>query len=145
MSYEVWVDGSVRPNPGIGGVGVVVKKDGYTITEVKKLVGDNISNNESEYMAVIEGIKTVYAINRRFGNEDCIVYTDSKIIYNQLETGWKINFEHFRKLNKITKELIASCDFNVKLVEIRRDSNVEANDLAQAVTLEEKERNSEKV
>lgn len=130
--FKVWVDGSVRDNPGVGGVGVVVKNDGNIVTEVERIIGDKVTSNEAEYRAVMEGIKTVYILNRT--NEDCIIYTDSKLIYNQLMNGWRINFKHLRDLNKATKDLIELCDFNIKLVEIRREENVEANDLAQACT-----------
>lgn len=142
MGYDVWVDGSVRDNPGIGGVGVVVKENGNIVTTLEKIIGDKVTSNEAEYRAVLEGIKTVYVLNRT--NKDCTIYTDSKLIYSQLVSGWRINFKHLRHLNKVIKDLMELCDFSIKFVEIRREENVEANDLAQACTKKyKKERMSE--
>lgn len=136
---KVYVDGSNRGNPGIGGVGCVFySDDGKVIKEVQKYIGDNITNNHAEYAAIIEAIKVLNKINKN--NEKCTIYSDSKVVTNQINSGWKINYSHLRKLNKKVRDLQKKLLFDIEIIEIRRHQNERANDLAQDITAREKAR-----
>jgi len=142
--FEVWVDGSVRANPGIGGVGIVIYLDGKLFEEAEQYLGDNITNNEAEYKAVIEALKRLIVLN--VARRDCVVYTDSRIVYSQITQGWKINFPHLRELKQKVHELISIAPFKVELKNISRWDNKRANDLAQACTKKyKKERKGETI
>lgn len=130
--YEAWVDGSVRANPGIGGVGVVINLDGKRFEETELYIGDNITNNEAEYRAVIEALKRLIVLN--IAKNDCIIYTDSKLVYGQLTEGWRVNFPHLNKLKQQINELLRIAPFKVEFKNISRWDNVRANDIAQSCT-----------
>jgi len=136
---EVWVDGSVRNgNPGLGGVAVVFYRNGKYVSDFSKIIGDYVTNNEVEYLAVITALEWLLENNTL--NENCVIYTDSKIVYGQLVLGWKINFEHLLKLNSDVRNMCNKASFSVMFKHLKRGLNEEANELAQKTTLKEKER-----
>jgi len=135
--FEVWADGSVKEsNPGIGGVGVIVNLDGKPFETFGKFIGENKTNNEMEYMAVIEAIK--FLRDKNVGKKDCIIYTDSQLVYGQVVAGWKVNYEHLRILRDKICNLLEMTPFNIEIKWVKRWNNRIANDLAQAITEEEK-------
>jgi ribonuclease HI len=132
---KVYVDGSCRGNPGIGGIGIVIKG----IEESNQIVGDMITNNEAEYYALIEGIKRILLLNE--ANENVVIYTDSALIHGQMVLDWKNNYPHLVKLHDIAEKLISEAPFKIKIEKIKRLSTKEhsrANDLAQEITEERK-------
>jgi len=135
--FEVWVDGSVKEsNPGIGGIGIVVNLDGKPFKTFGKFIGENKTNNEMEYMAVIEAIK--FLKDKNISRRNCIIYTDSKLVYGQVVAGWKVNYEHLRILRNKIRSLLEMVPFNIEIKWVKRWNNQIANDLAQAITEEEK-------
>lgn len=133
----VYVDGSNRKS-GIGGIGYVIFNNNNKLIEKKqkliKYKGSAVTNNIAEYMAIIEGIKRLRKINKT--KEDCILYSDSRVVVNQIINNWKINYPHLKKLNIMVQGLVKDLNFNLEIKEIRRDKNTLANDLAQGVTYE---------
>ena len=137
--FEVWADASVRNgNPGLGGVGIYATRNGTPVLAGRYalLVGDNRTNNEVEYEALIEAIK--FLRERNNDRDDCIITVDSRLVYCQLTQGWKCNYDHLRVLRDKAKSLWQECPFNVELRWVKRWDNEIANELAQAVTEEEK-------
>lgn len=81
---EIFTDGACRGNPGPGGWGVLVRKDG----EEKCLFGGepNTTNNRMELMAAIEGLRSL--------PRDCKVRltTDSQYVKKGI-TEWIVNWK----------------------------------------------------
>jgi ribonuclease HI len=82
----VWTDGACRGNPGPGGwAAVVVPPDGSADVELSG--GEpHTTNNRMEYMAAIEGLRSLPA-----GSSVCIV-TDSRLMLDSMTkwiVGWK--------------------------------------------------------
>jgi len=131
----IYVDGSNRKS-GIGGVGYIIFDNNNNLIEKKaKLIkrkGSAVTNNIAEYMAIIEAIKRLVKINK--DKEKCIIYSDSRVVVNQIINNWNINYLHLFKLNIEAKGLINNSDFDIELKEIRREENILANDLAQGIT-----------
>ena len=132
---RVWVDGSSRGNPGISGIGIVINFDNGHTEALSKVIGDNKTNNEAEYEALIEALKWLIEIN--VYKEDCTIYTDSKLVFGQVIAGWKINHSHLMLLNGKVKALLNSVNFKVDLEYTPRKNQI-ANELAQEVTLQAK-------
>jgi len=136
--FEAWVDGSVRGgNPGIGGIGIYIERDGHEVYRFASLVGDNVTSNEVEYASMIFILKHLDFIN--FKNEDCKIHTDSALVHGQVVKNWKCNFTHLRKLRDEVKRLL-NVPFKVEILWSGRLTNEIANELAQTVTAEELER-----
>lgn len=137
--YECWGDGSVRSgNPGIGGVGWVVKRNGIVVKKKSRIIGVRVTNNEAEYWALIDGLKALIRYNKE--KERSIIYTDSKVVHGQVVKDWNINYDHLEKLNRKVKNLLDKIDFHIEVQLIGREENESANDLAQKATSDYKER-----
>ena len=81
---EIYSDGACRGNPGPGGWGALLRKEGHE----KRLCGaaPDTTNNRMELMAAIEGLKAI--------KRSCPVtlYTDSKYVLQgatEWMDGWK--------------------------------------------------------
>jgi len=79
---EIWADGCAEPNPGPGGWGIVVKRDGET-TELSGGL-DHITNNRAELTAVLKGLQLCTE-----PGDEVTVHTDSKYCIGVLSGKWK--------------------------------------------------------
>ena len=79
MEYNLYTDGSARPNPGPGGWAA------YCV-ELDKLIGGTkscASNNEMEMLAILNSLSLVP------DNSSITIHTDSKMTIGWLCRGWK--------------------------------------------------------
>ncbi|MEM0089981.1 MAG: ribonuclease HI family protein, partial [Nitrososphaerota archaeon] len=76
---EIYVDGASRGNPGPAGIGIVLKLDSRTVC-FKRFIG-NKTNNEAEYLALLEGLKLAISVNAK----KVKVFSDSELIVKQLK------------------------------------------------------------
>ncbi len=104
MEYEVYTDGSCKGNPGPGGIGAVVYRDGaleYTFSQGYY----RTTNNRMELRAVIEVLK-------KYGAVDTItIWTDSEYVrkgITQWMRGWKEN--GWMRLERGRKQPIKNVD-----------------------------------
>lgn len=74
MPAEIYVDGASAGNPGPSGIGIFIKHDGKT-ESFSIPIGDQ-SNQEAEFLALIEGMKLCAAR----GFESVSFRTDSDIV-----------------------------------------------------------------
>lgn len=81
----LFTDGSARPNPGPGGWGAVLVKDGKIIEHRLGSEGDT-TNNRMELTALLQGYQML-------SHEDAVtIYTDSELCVNTL-TKWAASWE----------------------------------------------------
>ncbi len=86
MAIKIYTDGSSKGNPGKGGYGIIIKKDGTSI-EISK--GFRLTtNNRMELLAVIVGLEQIQQTN-----EEVIVTSDSKYVIDAVTKGWVFNWE----------------------------------------------------
>lgn len=83
-----FTDGGARGNPGPGGAGAVIyATDGRTeLATVSEYLGDNITNNQAEYQAVILALTKA----RELGATRVDCFLDSELIVNQLKLEYKV-------------------------------------------------------
>lgn len=137
MEYEVYTDGSCKGNPGPGGIGAVVYKDG-SVEHTFSRGYYKTTNNRMELRAIIEVLK-------KFGNVDVItVWTDSEYarkgitqwMDNWKRNGWmRVEGRKRRPVKnadlwRILDELV---DEHVKFRWIKGHSNEEGNETADAL------------
>jgi len=79
---------------------------------VKRFKKKGITNNEAEYLAVIEALKFVE------DNSTITIFSDSKLIVNQIKMEWHIKEERLRKLFEEVLSLIKekNIDFNIEWI-----------------------------
>ena len=82
----------------------------------KELYPDIATNNEAEYTAIIKGLE--YCISKEYKNVR--LYSDSKLVINQIQGNWKINYDHLRVLAEKVRELMENFDIIV-LHNVKRD------------------------
>lgn len=137
----IYTDGGARGNPGKAGIGVVFCNEREQI--IKKFgehIGDNLTNNEAEYQAVIFALKKFKAL---FGkalaeNSDIEIRSDSEFLVKQMNAEYKILDEKIQKLFLEVWNL--KLDFkSVKFRHIVREKNREADRLVnEAIDNQEK-------
>jgi len=124
-SLDIYIDGASRGNPGNAGAGVVIKnKKGEVIKSLKKFLGET-TNNVAEYMSLILALKEA----KKLGCESVSIYSDSKLMVNQIKGIYKVRDEKLNRLKKKVDELLGA--FRLERIEfIPREENREADRLA---------------
>lgn len=129
--FIIYTDGGSRGNPGKAGIGVVVCNEmGQEIKKYGEYLGDNFTNNEAEYSAVIFALKKFKAV---FGKtlaktSEIEVRSDSEFLVKQMNAEYKIMDEKIKKLFIDVWNL--KMDFkSVKFKHITREKNKEADRL----------------
>lgn len=90
---EIYTDGACSPNPGPGGYGVIIIRNGVRT----ELAGGfrNTTNNRMEILAAIEGLKALDARPDDSPERDVTVYSDSRYVVDMLNGGyaakWRAN------------------------------------------------------
>jgi len=118
---KIYTDGRSINNPGPSYIGVVIKEGRREIKRISKKIGE-MTSNEAEYRAVIEGIKEAI----KMGAKNVEILTDSELIVKQIKGEYKVRAENLKKLNKKVKSLISKFEkFSIK--HIPRDKNLAHN------------------
>tara|TARA_R110001592_G_scaffold52493_6_gene160574 strand:+ start:379 stop:792 length:414 start_codon:yes stop_codon:yes gene_type:complete len=131
MPISVYTDGSSKGNPGPGGWGVHIDKDG----EIYEFFGrdDNTTNNKMELKAAIEGLIFFKE------HQQLDLYTDSAYVLNGITTwikGWKKNgWKNSKNQPVKNKELWQKLDFQnsrhkVRWIKVKAHSGDRRNDRA---------------
>lgn len=79
---EIWTDGSYRASVDIGGIGVVVVKDGAVIDKISQRY-DNTTNNQMEIIAIITALRYITE-----PVQSLVIYTDSQYCLGMINKGW---------------------------------------------------------
>ena len=127
----IYTDGGSRGNPGKAALGVVFcNEKGQTIKEYSEYLGDNFTNNEAEYSAVIFALKKFKLL---FSKElakksEPEIRSDSELMVKQLNAKYKIKDEKIQKLFLEVWNL--KFDFGkIKFKLIKRERNKQADSL----------------
>src|SRR3989344_2958354 len=128
----IYTDGGSRGNPGKAALGVVFcNEKEQVIKKYGEYLGDSLTNNEAEYLAVIFALKKFKAL---FGKaiaeiSEVEIRSDSELLVKQINSKYKILDE---KIQKFFIEIWnLKIDFKgVKFKAIPREKNREADRLA---------------
>ena len=89
----IYTDGGSRGNPGSAGAGVLFYNEkGQVIKKYSQFLGENLTNNEAEYQAIIFALKK---FKQLFGkklakNSDIELRSDSELLIKQLNAEYKV-------------------------------------------------------
>jgi len=82
----IHTDGASRGNPGLAGLGALIEdEDGQVLGAVSKFLGET-TNNQAEYMAVIEGLKAALEL----GAGTVELRADSELVVKQINGQYKV-------------------------------------------------------
>jgi ribonuclease HI len=117
-------DGAARNNPGPAGAGILIEdQQGMRLQARHKWLGE-MTNNQAEYHALIEGLKTV----REWKPDRLEIYLDSKLVVEQIKGQYKIKEPELQKLHAEAMRLLA--EFTYEIQNVPRELNSGADHLA---------------
>ena len=135
-TFSLFTDGACefddvyRPiNAGIGGL---IKKNSIIIDSFAENVGIK-TNNESEYLALIKGIKLCH----EHGIKIVSIYADSELVVKQVNGEYKVKNERMSILFNETHLQLSKLD-SWDLNHVLRHNNVEADELSKEGLAKEK-------
>ena len=106
--YVLHFDGCSKGNPGPAGIGAVISKSGSEEWCGCQFIG-NKTNNQSEYSALILGLKEALSRNIK----QLQVYGDSLLVINQVTGKFQVKNVQLQDLNKEALNLIGKFDYIV--------------------------------
>jgi ribonuclease HI len=121
---KIYFDGGSRGNPGPSAVGVVIYDDkDKKIEESGEFIGE-YTNNIAEYSA----LKKALELAKKYDCKKIMLFTDSKLLNNQIQKIWKIKDPAILKMYvEISRELAGYDVVDIRL--IPRSKNSEADKL----------------
>jgi len=138
----IYIDGGSRGNPGPAGIGAVFcNEKGQCFKKYSEYLGEEITNNEAEYQALIFALRKFKAL---FGKElakntDIEIRSDSELLIRQVRGEYKILEPKIQSLFIAVWNL--KIDFKkIKFSLIPREKNKEADSLANEA-LDDKDKN----
>ncbi len=127
----IYTDGGSRRNPGPGATGVVFcNEKGGIFKKYSQYLGENFTNNEAEYQAVIFALKKFKSLfgKKLAKNSEIELRSDSELLIKQLRGEYKILEPKIQPLFIAVWNL--KLDFKkVKFTLISREKNKEADRL----------------
>lgn len=128
MKLFIHTDGGARGNPGPGAIGVAVLNDQKKLVkEIGKFIGIS-TNNEAEYKAVVEGLKTC----KEMGGKELKFFIDSLLVVSQLNGKFKIKEPRMKKFYLEIKELEKDFE-SVTYLHVPREKNYMADKIVNEV------------
>ena len=125
MNFKIWTDGGSRGNPGPCGAGGLIKDStGVVVAEVSEYLGIQ-TNNYAEYKALLLTLNRAVQLQIK----NVIVYSDSKLVVEQMKGKWKVKNENIIPLHKEVSTIISYFD-SIDFIHIPRLLNKEADALA---------------
>jgi ribonuclease HI len=119
------VDGGARGNPGPAALGVVIEDDqGMRLRTFHKWLGV-ATNNQAEYLALIEGLKAV----ADWKPDQLEVLLDSKLVVEQVNRRWKVKEPELKELHRQATELLMQFGDGVRVRHVGREENRGADKL----------------
>lgn len=79
-------DGGSRGNPGLGGIGVIVRDDEKILTRYSAKIGKFVTNNVAEYEALIKALE----LASKFTQDELTCVLDSELVVKQLLGEYKV-------------------------------------------------------
>ena len=124
-SYELYVDGASRGNPGPAAVGaVLLDARRRAVRELSRYIGET-TNNVAEYLALIYGLQEAL----QAGCTALAVKTDSELLARQMNGQYKVREPQLKLLYELASHLVAG--FGACRIEhIPREQNTRADRLA---------------
>ena len=124
-SYEIYIDGASRGNPGPAGVGAVfLDGQAQPIHEFAKSLGET-TNNVAEYLALIYALQEAL----RLGVTSVTVKTDSELLAHHVNGRYRVRDGQLRILYDLVKHL-AQGFRAFSIAHIPREQNTMADRLA---------------
>lgn len=122
----IYTDGASRGNPGQAGAGaVLLDAGGKVVGEVCRYLGDEMTNNQAEYHALVLALKEA----QRLGATRISIYADSELMVRQIMGEYRVKHEGIRPLYGEAMVLLRAFG-SFSIAAIPREKNKRADKLA---------------
>ncbi len=121
---KVYIDGASAGNPGNVGIGYLIYKDNNLVKKNGIYLGIQ-TNNFAEYMAFIFALTEALGM----GERDAEVFSDSKLLCEQLNGNFKVKNKNIYPLFVLAKNIISKFA-KFSITHIEREKNADADKLA---------------
>jgi ribonuclease HI len=129
----LFTDGGCLPNPGDGAGAWVLRRNGQILSSRASYIG-RTTNNVAEYTGLIYGLEAALDL----GIDRIEVYSDSRLIVEQVNGRWQVRAIHLKELHDKAKRLLARFR-SWTLDWIPRLMNAEADELANEAAREHRD------
>lgn len=103
-TYDVIFDGGSKGNPGEGYGSYQITRDGAIIAHNQLDFGDNITNNQAEYMTLLNALSWLADdLGDDAHSVAVTVHGDSQLVIRQLKGEWKIKNAQLRRIAMDTR------------------------------------------
>jgi ribonuclease HI len=124
--YHMNFDGCSKGNPGLAGAGAVIYNDQFQeIWGGSLFVGQNITNNHSEYAGLLLGLEKAIQLDIK----SLIVRGDSQLVINHMTGKYKCKNDKLLELYTRAKNLERNFQ-SIQYIHVLRDSNKRADELS---------------
>ena len=121
----IYTDGGARGNPGPAGAGAVIF-DGDKKIELKKFLGDRLTNNWAEYEALVLALEEAKKIG--LAGRPLEIRMDSELVVKQMRGEYRVKEKSLQEQHRRVRGLLA--DFpDHSFAHVRRAQNSEADRL----------------
>ncbi len=135
---EIFTDGLAEPtNPGVGTYGYAIYRDGKRLSAGHGLAGNPVTNNYAEYEGLVKALRHARRLMK--GDEEITVYSDSRLLVNQMNGEWKFKKGAYVEKYLEAKELARTLP-KLKFKWIPREQNSEADELSRVAYAEARRR-----
>lgn len=103
-TYDVIFDGGSKGNPGKGYGSYEITKDGALIAHTKLDFGDDVTNNQAEYLTLLNALTWLADdLGDAAATARVDVHGDSQLVIKQLNGEWKIKDARLRRIAMDTR------------------------------------------
>ncbi len=127
VQVEAWVDGGARGNPGPAGYGVLVKLQGIGDIYQRAAWIGRTTNNQAEYRALLHCLEVLEEMELTEG----VIHSDSELLVKHLSGEYRVKDQKLKPLYEEAVERLKRLG-GISVVHVRRESNAEADRLANA-------------
>lgn len=121
----IYTDGGARGNPGPAAAGIVIAC-GAQKFELKKFLGEKLTNNFAEYEALTLALAEAKRLG--FAGAPLDIRMDSELIVKQMKGEYKVKEKTLKEKNSAVRNLLV--DFpGSTFTHVRREENKEADRL----------------
>ncbi len=126
MTVLAYTDGASRGNPGLSGIGVLLKdEEGNILASHFAFIG-NTTNNVAEYTAFVHCLKMA----RETKCTHLIVHSDSELMVRQLQGSYKVKDKGLRRYFDEARQMLSAAPFTFEIRHVAREQNKQADELA---------------
>lgn len=124
-TWQLFIDGASKNNPGPAGSGFVIIKNKEVVCRQGFYLGKK-TNNQAEYYALVLGI--FFAKKYIKKDELCTIISDSQLLVRQMTGIYKVKDAHLAQLKNLAIDWLQG--YRYKVQHVLREHNTLADEMA---------------